>query len=137
MALKQDCELQLPRDKDIIETPIAYFWCDEEGIWYSIARPNDRTLEKIKESIKILRPKISSKKICLIADTSRSSYYSIEMREELAHSLSTIVRAIALVPCTSTGKMLATILFKRKLEFPAKIFDDLNEAKEWIKQYCQ
>jgi hypothetical protein len=134
MDLKPECELQLPKGKNIIETPIAYFWSDEEGIWYSVGRRNGRTLENVKESIKILKSKIGNKKICLISDTSKSSYYSIEMREELNRSLSKIIKAIALVPCTPTGKMLATILFNRKTEFPTKIFNNLNEAKEWIKQ---
>ena|ERR1700757_5121274 len=130
------CELKLPDDKEIINTPIGYFWFDELGILYSIAKPNPRTLENIRESIHVLKTKTGDKKVCLISDTSKTTYYTIEMREELARLLSPMLNAIALVPCTAVGKTMASILFMRNTGFPAKIFTKLEDAKNWIRNYA-
>lgn len=136
MELKNNCELEIPKDKEFIDTPIGYFWFDDDGILNSVGKKKTRTMKMLKGSMKILKERIGNRKVCMISDTSNTSYYTIEMREELARSLSQMVKAIALVPCTETGKLLASIIFMRKTGFPTKIFTDLSEAKEWIKQYC-
>src|SRR5437868_6871967 len=100
MRLEPECELKLPDDKEIIDTPIAHFWFDENCILYSIAKPEPGNIEIIRESMGILKSKIGNKKVCLISDTSQTSYYTVEMREELARSLAPLLKAIALVPCT-------------------------------------
>ena len=135
MKLKNNCELELPKDKELIDTPIGYFWFDEDGIMNSVGKKETRNMRMLKESMRILKKHIGNKKVCMISDTTNTSYYTIEMREELGHSLSNMVKAIALVPCTQTGKLLASMIFMRKTGFPTKIFTNLSEAREWIKHY--
>jgi len=128
------CGIQVPDDAEVIDTPIGYFWF-EKSILYSVGKKKTRDMEMVKESMAILRNKVGDKKVCLISDTTNTTYYNIEMREELAHSLSDIVKAIAIVPCSPSGKLMGSILFMRNTGFPAKLFDDLEEAKKWIKQF--
>ncbi|HWY11572.1 MAG TPA: hypothetical protein VN026_09620 [Bacteroidia bacterium] len=135
MKIESKCILILPEDKKIIDTPLASFWFDE-NILYSIAKSIPRSMENIKESIQIIKQHLPGKKVCMIADTSNVKYYSIEMRDELARSFLKEFRAVALVPCTRMGKIMGVLLLKRKKIFPVEVFHDLNEAKTWIKQYC-
>jgi hypothetical protein len=135
MQTENNCELKVPSDKEIIDTPIAHFWFDDCGILYSVAKSKPRTIRLICESEKILKSKIGDDKVCLISETSNTTYYTIEMRDELARVLSSLIQAIALVPCTPTGKMTASILFMRNTGFPAKIFDNLEDARHWIRKY--
>jgi hypothetical protein len=130
------CELQIPNDKKIIDTPIAYFWRGDKDIIYSVGKPDARDFETIEESVQILAEELHGKKVCLITDTSNTAYYSIEMRNAIARLLAPHIKAAAFVPCTETGKVMAEIVFTNKVPFPAKIFNDLKEAEEWIEQFC-
>jgi hypothetical protein len=135
MKSDQKCLLELPNNKEVVESPTAYLWIDNDGILNSIAKNVPRTIESVKESIAVIKKMIGDKKICFLADTSNTTYYTIEMREELNSKLNPLFKAIALVPCTQTGKMIGSILFMRKELCPIKFFDNIEEARNWLKQF--
>lgn len=133
--LNNNCELRLPTDRKIIDTPIANFWFDDEGILNSIGKGGPRTMRELKETIRIIEKIVGKKKVCYIVDTSYTGYYTIEMRDVLTKAVRSLFKAVALVPCTSTGKVMSTILFKRDKNQPVKRFETLSGAKEWLKNY--
>ena len=103
MKTEQKCILDLPKDKKIIESSTTYLWTDEDGILNAVSKDVPRTLENIRETISIIKKMIGDKKVCFLADTSNTTYYTIEMREELYSGLNPMFKAVALVPCTHTG----------------------------------
>jgi hypothetical protein len=135
-ASRNDCVLQPPVNKEIIDTKTSILWFDE-GILYSIAKKKPRTLEDIKDSIKTLKNIIGTKKVCLITDTTNTQAYSMEMREELTRELSKLFKAIAILPCSPVGEMIGAIIFMGQDKVPSMMFDKVEEAKEWIGQYTK
>jgi hypothetical protein len=133
--LNHNCELRLPTDRKIIDTPIAHFWFDDDGILNSIGKDGKRTMKDLKETIRIIEKAVGRKKVCYIVDTANTGYYTIEMREVLTKAVRSLFKAVALLPCTPTGKVMSTILFKRDKNYPAKRFETLSGAKEWLKNY--
>lgn len=136
MKQNTGCILQLPRNKEIVETATNYIWLDEDGILYSLAKGHEPTVEDVKENLATFKRLLGNKKTCLITDTSKTKYYTIEKRNMMTRALPKLFCAVAIVPCTSIGKVMGNILFKRGKNFPVKVFDNLEEAKLWAKQYC-
>jgi hypothetical protein len=128
------CILPIPAKGNVIDTPLAKLWF-EEDILFSVSKDGNRNMADLKKTLQIIKDMVGNKKVLLIADTSNTQYYNIEMRNELISSFTKLLKAVALVPCTPMGKIMATILFKRQDILPAKLFDDLEEAKAWIAQY--
>jgi hypothetical protein len=124
-----ECGLKFPTDKKVVETPTSFLWLDDDGFLNLLSKDGTRSMKDLKETIKIIRGIIGNKKTCLIADTTNTKYYSIEMREELSHAVRSLFKAIALIPCTATGKILGSILFMRKKPCPVKFFSTLDQAK--------
>jgi hypothetical protein len=129
-----DCVLQAPTNKNIIDTPLAQFWFDGD-ILYSVSKKGLRGLEELKETLAIIRSLVGNNKTCLIADTSNTQYYTIEMREELTRVFVKLFKAVALLPCSPMGKIMANILFMREKGLQAKVFNNIEEAKQWIREY--
>jgi hypothetical protein len=129
-----ECGLKLPTDKEVIESPTSFLWVDEDGFLNSLSKGGTRTMKELKETIRIIKKIAGNKKICFIADTTNTRYYTIEMREELSHAVRSLFKAIALIPCTATGKLMGSILFMRKYPCPVKFFNSLDKAKEWLRQ---
>jgi hypothetical protein len=130
----KECILQVPPGKSIIDTPLANLWFDD-GILYSVSKPGARTMADLRKTLEAIKNTTGNKKICLIADTSNTQYYTIEMRNELSREFLKLLNALALIPCNPMGKIMASILFHRQNYFPTKIFDNTKDAKEWIAQY--
>ena len=135
MKPENKCALQLPKDKEIIESPTAHLWIDDDGILNSISKEGARTMAGVKETIRVIKEMTGGEKICYLADTSNATYYTIEMRNELSNNIHTSFKAVALVPCTETGKVMGSILFMRKKPCPIKFFEDIDEAKAWLKGF--
>lgn len=126
--------IRIPPGAELIQTPTATFWFDEEGILYSVSKGIPRTLENLSETIGILRDTLQGKKAGYICDTSRIPYFSIEMRELFTATLPDLFWAVAIVHCTRMGELMGTILFKRREKIPVKTFTDLEMARQWIRE---
>lgn len=129
--------MEIPKNTEIIEWETSTIWFDENGILYSIskkARP--QSLEEIKKSMEAFKKLIGEKKICMLLDVTNSAESTKEARDYAAIEFPKFVKAIAMVSSSVLGKMLANLFFSIKAQpYPAKMFNDEKEAKEWLMQY--
>jgi hypothetical protein len=127
-----------PENKMIYETPLVSCWMGDDGILYSISKPVERTIENYRILFDLYK-KLSDNgthKICTIGDVSKASPLSHEVRKYISEELPKYVRAMALVSDTPVGKTVGTIFNKiNEQSYPSQVFDNLQDAKEWIKQY--
>ncbi|MGZ3862762.1 MAG: DUF7793 family protein [Bacteroidia bacterium] len=136
MEKENGCAVHVPTDRKVTETATSNFWFDD-GILYSTSKGHNATIEDVHDNIAVMKKLVGSNKVCFIADTSETRYYTIEMRDVLTRALPELFKAIALVPCKPMGKIMGSMLFMRRKHFPVQIFEKLEDAKEWIKQYQQ
>lgn len=130
------CGLVLPREKEIIETATTYLWFEEDGILCALAKTAPRDEENVTETLDALYRMTAGKRVCMLCDTNKIGYYSVERREQLSTAVFDIFRAVALVPCNRMGKLLGAFFFMRKKKkLPVKLFDDVEEAKVWLRSF--
>ena len=129
--------MEPPQNATIIDSPTSIMWFDENGILCSIAKKGVRqTLEEAKVYIEEFKKITGGKKVCLLSDSTDSTPINKEMRDYAAEVIPEIAKAIAIISRSALGKMTANLFFKiKKQPYPVKIFNEENEAKEWLKQY--
>ncbi|HTF05407.1 MAG TPA: STAS/SEC14 domain-containing protein [Bacteroidia bacterium] len=125
-----------PNDK-IIETATSTMWFDQSGILCSISKKHPpQTIEEMQKSLDEFMAITSGKKLCMLADITNASTVNKETREFAAAELTKIVKAIALVSTSPLGKMVANLFFALKPPtYPMRMFNDVDEAREWLKKH--
>jgi hypothetical protein len=120
----------------IYELPSSTCWFDDDGILYSRTKNIPRTLENMKESIRLIKEILGNKKVCTIVETTKLQPLNKETREYMQSQLPGIYKAMAVISQSAMGIMVAKISFQlNKPLYPTKMFSNEKEAKEWIKQY--
>ncbi len=126
-----------PKDVKIIDFPTSVMWFDEHGILCSVAKKvPSQTLEEAKKTMIEFRKLTGGKKVCLLSDSTDSPPSNKEMRDYAAEVIPEIAKAVAVISRSAVGKMAANLFFSiKKQPYPVKMFNEENEAKEWLKQY--
>lgn len=126
-----------PVNAKVIDFPTSIMWFDENGILCSVSKKvPQQTLEEAKRTLDEFRKITGGRKVCLLSDSTDSAPINKEMRDYAAEVIPEIAKAIAIISRSALGKMTANLFFKiKKQPYPVKMFDDENEAKEWLKQY--
>lgn len=131
-----------PENEQIIEWPTSIMWFDEDGILYSIPKPNTqhllpKTREESMKEMEAFRKVIGGKKTCMIAESNNSAQTpKKEDRDWIAKELDSMVKAMAIVSASPLSRMIANLFFGFKPPaYPVKFFNTMDEAKVWIKQY--
>ena len=129
--------LKIPPNVKIIELTTSTLWFDKNGILCSISKKaSPQTLEQARETLKDLRQYVGNNKVCMLIDATHTSETSREVRDFAAEELPKIAKAIALMSRSALGKMLANLFFRLKSQpYPVKMFDDEQEAIQWLRQY--
>ena len=129
--------MQPPENVKIYDWSTSTFWFDEDGIFCAISKKTPpQTLEESKKSVDDLMKVIGEKKICMLIDVTNSGESTKEVRDYAAVEFPKFIKAIAMVSKSALGKMLANLFFSIKSQpYPTKMFNDENEARQWLKQY--
>jgi hypothetical protein len=127
----KNCALKPGKDCKVIETDIARIWRDNDGeIIYSVAKKQRRFMSNLKVYFKEMKALAGNKKMFIIADVNEMQPYSEEEKQYLINELESFCKGFALISCKHFGKIVATVtVLKANPPFPAKIFENTNEAK--------
>ena len=129
--------MQQPVDAKVFDTKTGISWFDKDGILYSISKKVPPL--NIEETIQItedFKKMLNGKKVCMLVDVTNSSESNKETRDYAAQEFPKIVKAIAMVSKSAVGKVLANIFFRIKEQpYPVKMFNTVEEAKQWLIQY--
>ncbi len=129
--------MQAPENVKVYDWHTSVFWFDEDGIFCVISKKSPaQTLEEAKKDIENLMEIIGQKKVCMLVDATNSTESTKELRDYAAVEFPKFIKAMAIVSNSALGKMLANLFFNIKSQpYPTKMFNDENEAREWLKQY--
>lgn len=130
--------LKIPENAKIREWPTSTSWIDEGGILYSISKKGvaPPTLKDTKKSLEEFKEMVAGKKMCMLVDVTHSMESTRETRDYVAEEFPKYVKALAMVSDSALGKMLANLFFTlKKQPYPAKMFNNEQDAKTWLKQY--
>ncbi len=126
-----------PKDAELIIFKKHIFWFDSNGILCAKSISNDLTnLKDVKEFTEYFIERLQGKKVSILHDFSNVSYSSKEIRDYVTNEFPKIAVAIAMVSKTPLGRMMANLFFNLKQNpYATKMFDNEDEAKEWLKKY--
>ncbi len=128
-----------PENVEIIKFKKYIFWFDADGILCakSLTR-HPANLNEIKEVIDYFIERLHGKKVCILNDFSNISETNKEIRDYVNAEYPKIALAVAIISKSPLGKMMANLYFNLKHHsFPARIFTNEKEAKEWLEKYLK
>jgi len=132
--------MKIPDNVKTYELISSTLWFGEDGILYSIPKrsfsPN-LSLDEIKAEVEKLKTIKGSDKVCMIAESDSFVPPPNKIqRDYISKSMPDIVKALAIVTTSPVAKVISNLFFGLKPpSYPAKVFSNEKDAKEWIKQY--
>ncbi len=129
--------IEPPKDAELIKFKKHIFWFDSNEILYSKSISSDLTsIEDIREFTEYFIERLQGKKVCILLDFSNVSQSTKEIRDYVSSQFPKIALAVAMVSKTPLGRMMANLFFNLKQNpYATKMFDNEDEAKEWLKKY--
>jgi hypothetical protein len=126
------------QDLLLIPGVIADYRFSPEGILYSYSKPPVRTIENIRENVKLVKSITGGKKVPLLIYLSKSPVPDHATRKFAQEQLPTIYSAMAMVSQPGLSQLIINIVFRfQKPPIPTKSFTSDEEAREWLLQYVQ
>ena len=132
--------LKPPLNVEVIDWPSSVMWFDDDGVLYSIPKPNapqPKSKEEALAEMEKFRKLVGYKKTCMIVMTdSTAPPPKKEDRDWVAEELDSIVKAMGIISASPLSRMVANLFFGLKPPtYPVKFFSNQADAKEWIKQH--
>lgn len=129
--------IAIPTDREVTDNGTSLYWTDDYGIICSISKKVPHpSFDNARKTVEAFRNRIGDRKVCILIDVTHSTEISRENRDYAAAEFPKFVKAIAMVSRSPLGKMLANLFFTIKTQpYPTKMFNNENEAREWLKQY--
>ncbi len=132
-------KLEIPVNTIVYEHPIANYWTDGSGIWYTVTKNTPCTFEMMCDNISFLKKIFKGKRVCLVADATHDDHYDPETRAFLGYELKNVCKALAIMAGPSTRRSMSNLFslsfILNQLPIPMKMFTDEEEAKEWLAGY--
>lgn len=130
--------VSVPQGKHIKNTPRSYYWFDGEGILYVVSKKGapPGNIEEMKQLLEDFTKETGGKKFCILTDITHAQPNDKPTREFIAVEFPKIVKAMAMVSASPVGRVVGSLFLALKPgPYPAKIFNNEQHAKEWLKQY--
>lgn len=129
--------LQIPDNAKVTNTKTSVYWFGDDGILYSINRKSSPvSLEEAKTTMEDFLKMAQGRKFCMLGDVTHSQPSSREIREYAAQEFPKVVKAMAMVSASPVGRTLGRLFLKLVPQpYPAKMFNTVDEAKDWLRQY--
>ena len=122
----------------LIAGEIADYRLSEEGILYSYSKPPVRTIENIRNNVKLVRQITGGKKVPLLIYLSKSPVPDKATRKFAREQLTQIYSAMAMVSKPGLSQLIMRVLFSiQKPAIPIRSFTEDKKAREWLLQYVQ
>src|SRR5687768_10330704 len=119
--------MEPPKDAKVIELPTSTIWFDENGILYSVAKPEERpsTLEEMKVLLDDFKKIIGNRKVCMLVQSASSTPPTKEMRDYLADEFPKFTKAIGIISDSPLSRMVANLFFTiKKQPYPTRFFEN-------------
>lgn len=129
--------MRIPENTQLYETPISTLWFDENGILCANSKEIERIMDYYKEQMELYKTLTKDgNKLLLLIDTTKNSPVSEEIRKYLISEMPKYVKAHAILSSQPLGSTLNNTFINLSFSgFPLKIFYNVDEAKEWLKEY--
>ncbi|MBU2020015.1 MAG: hypothetical protein KJ941_10270 [Bacteroidetes bacterium] len=120
----------------LFELESSINWFDEDDIFYSVSKKVPRTFETMSASAQAVKNIFAGKKYCVIVESTNLSILDKKTRMFVTSELGQLYKAIAVVSPKPMSRVAGDIIYSSiNKVLPRKSFKNVNEAKEWLKNY--
>jgi hypothetical protein len=126
-----------PIHAELFETSISTHWLDENGFLCTVSKKVERRIEHYYEIITLYQS-LTGKfgKLCVLVDLFDSMPFHKEIRDLMIAEFPKYVKAHAIVSKSSFNSAQTSIFIQFNfLDYPTKVFSDVEEAREWLKEF--
>ncbi len=118
-------------------TPLSTIWIDEQGILCSVAKKDvPITIDSLTNVYAVITKITNGQKICTLTEMSNVSHAEKETRDFASQENEKFTKAMALIAKNKFASLIGNLFLGfNKPSYPAKLFWNEQEAREWIKQY--
>jgi hypothetical protein len=126
-----------PENTEVLDFGTSLLWLSPPGIIYvKSVKDVAPDLYSIKLNIATFKAKFGDKKWCFLMDLTNRGPASKEMRDFSAEEFPKFIKALALISDSPLGRMVANLFFAiKKQPYPVKMFNEEQEAKDWLMHY--
>ena len=126
-----------PENTELTENATSIYWFDKDGILCSLYKKVPPvSMEENQRIIDEFRELTAGQKFCLLMDITYSGTSDKAGREFAAKEFPKIVKAMAMLSGLPVSRMMANLFLKlNPPPYPAKMFANEHDAKQWLKQY--
>lgn len=132
--------MEIPTGAEVHETSLAKCWIGADGIFYSVSKSGDRSLENFREYFTVLE-RVSDNgrnKFCVMSDITETQLLSKEVRQFVAAEAEKYVKAMALVSRSPIGTTAGNVFeMMSSPSYPVANFQDYGEAMKWLRQFVR
>ena len=116
---------------------MADYWFDEDGVLHGVSKAAPRTVDTVKRNFDLVHSITHNRPVCVIMDVTDTKPYSLRAIKHLLAEFRYAYKAIAFVARSPIGLTVATLAkqFNPPNGAPLEVFDNSEEAREWIRQY--
>jgi hypothetical protein len=127
--------MNIPKNAKIYDTPLTTCWMGDDGIVYSVSKPNERTIANYEILFDVYAElsENGKKKFCIIGDITDAKPLEPEVRKFVEVETAKYIRAMALVSKSTLGEAIGSV-FKllSSNPYPIATFDNYAEALRWL-----
>jgi hypothetical protein len=128
------CRLEIPVGIKLVEVEVGTLGIEEDVV-YCRSKNVPRTMANMIEFFHVLNKLSDGKKVYIVAETTEMQPYTPRVKEYFNAEMIKICKGMATVTCKPLGKILpAAVLLSRKPPFPVRMFENSEDACEWIKE---
>lgn len=126
-----------PPNTKIYETPLNTFWIGDDGIFYSVSKPGERSVENYRKVLDVYKDlaKKDGRKLYILSDISGVKPLSKDAREFVADEMTEFIGAMAFISSSSNGIGAGNIFeMLSKTPYAVATFETEEEAVNWLQQ---
>lgn len=115
------------------ESQIASYWEVEQGIFYALSKPIDRTSENIAENVALVKSLNGHEPVKLIIQIAKSKVPDKATRDLAARELPLTYSAMAMITSNRLAGLIINFIYGlKKPPIPIKSFANYEDAYVWI-----
>jgi len=128
--------VNIPTDRPVYKGEIATYWFEDNGVLVSLSKSIKRTVENISGNVAFVKEITHNKPAPLLIYLANSPVPDKATQKLSTEQLPNIYKAMAMVSEPGLASFIMALLFRfRPAPIPMKNFTDVQEAREWLKQY--
>ncbi len=121
---------------EVIETELATYWINKNGILHSIVKPVVFTIENMEANFKRVAEITGNKRVCVVSDLTHALPVEKDARTYAAGVVGNYYKAMALITPSPFTRIIGNAFINLSHPpIPTQAFQNEAKSLQWLKDY--